>query len=222
MLFRSSIGKKVIMSVTGLIWIGYLLLHMYGNLKAFGGPEVYNHYAESLRLLGEPLLGIGHALFSARVIFVVSIALHIWAAISLKVMAVRARPQNYDTYRIMEANYATVTMRWGGAVIAAFLLYHVAHFTWGARFLQPDFTRGEPYQNLVAGFNNPIHLALYLFALIVVGLHLYHGAFSFFQTMGWRSASYEGGMRALATILALAIPIGFAVLPLSVASGLLR
>ena len=207
------------MSITGLIWVGYLVLHMYGNLKVFGGPDAFNDYAESLRGLGAPLLEEGHALLAVRVVLVVSIALHIWAAISLKMMASRARPQNYDTYRIVEANYAMVTMRWGGAAIAAFLLYHVAHFTWGLPLLQSDFTRGEPYQNLVAGFHNPIHLALYLFALIVVGLHLYHGAWSFFQTMGWRSASFNQGMRVLASVLALGIPIGFAVIPLSVVTG---
>ena len=207
------------MSITGLIWVGYLVLHMYGNLKVFGGPDAFNHYAESLRGLGAPLLGEGHALQAVRVVLVVSIALHIWAAISLKMMASRARPQNYDTYRIVEANYAMVTMRWGGAAIAAFLLYHVAHFTWGLPLLQSGFTRGQPYQNLVAGFDNPIHLALYLFALIVLGLHLYHGAWSFFQTMGWRSASFNQGMRVLASVLALGIPIGFAVIPLSVVTG---
>ncbi len=207
------------MSITGLIWIGYLVLHMYGNLKVFGGPDAFNHYAEGLRLLGAPLLGEGHALLAARVVFVVSIALHIWAAIALKMMASRARPQNYDTYRIVEANYAMVTMRWGGAAIAAFLLYHVAHFTWGSSLLQSGFVRGQPYQNLVAGFHNPIHVALYLFALIVVGLHLYHGAWSFFQTMGWRSESANKGVRVLASTLALGIPIGFAVIPLSVVAG---
>jgi len=207
------------MSVTGLIWIGYLVLHMYGNLKVFGGPDAGNHEAEGLRGLGAPLLGRNHALWAARGVFVVSIALHIWAAVSLKIMAARARPQNYDTYRIVEANYAMVTMRWGGAAIAAFLLYHVAHFTWGSSFLQSDFTRGQPYQNLVAGFQNPVHLTLYLVALIVVGLHLYHGAWSFFQTMGWRHASLDKGLRIAASLLALGIPVGFALIPLSVAVG---
>ena len=207
------------MAITGLIWIGYLVLHMYGNLKVFGGPEAFNHYAEGLRTLGTPLLGQGHALLVARVIFTVSIALHIWAAIALKMMAARARPQNYDTYRIAEANYAVVTMRWGGAVIAAFLLYHVAHFTWGNTLLQPDFIRGAPYRNLVAGFSNPIHLTLYLLALAVVGLHLYHGTWSFFQTMGWRSESLNRSLRVLASVLAVGIPVGFAVVPLAVVTG---
>ncbi len=207
------------MSITGLIWIGYLVMHMYGNLKVFGGPETFNHYAESLRWLGAPLLGKGHALFAARMVFVVSLVLHMWAAIALKRMAAQARPQNYDTYRIVGANYAMVTMRWGGAAIAAFLLYHVAHFTWGSFLLQADFVRGQPYQNLVVGFQNPIHVTLYLGALIVVGFHLYHGAWSFFQTMGWRSEAFNKGTRVLASVLALGIPAGFALIPIAVVAG---
>lgn len=209
------------MSVTGAIWIGYLALHMYGNLKVFGGAVAFDHYAESLRNLGEPLLGQGHALLFTRVLLAASIALHIWAAVSLKLMAVRARPQNYDTYRIVEANYATVTMRWGGGVIGAFLLYHVAHLTWGANFLQPDYVRGEPYQNLIHAFSSPLHVVLYLLALIVVGLHLYHGSESFFQTMGWSNESYARGIKALTAILALGIPIGFSLVPLSVITRLI-
>lgn len=210
------------MSLTGVIWIGYLVLHMYGNLKVFGGQEAFNHYAEGLRHLGEPLLGQGHALLTFRVILVVSVALHIWAAISLKLMAAKARPQNYETYKIVEANYAAVTMRWGGAVIAAFLLYHVAHLTWGISILQAGYTRGDPYQNLIQSFGNPIHVSLYLISLIVVGLHLYHGAGSFFQTMGWRSESSIRGIKALASVLALGIPIGFALVPLSVIAKFIK
>lgn len=220
MWFRSSIGKKLIMSITGLIWIGYLVLHMYGNLKVFAGAEAFNHYAESLRVLGTPILGHGHALLAARLVFTVSIVLHIWAALALKRMAVRARPQRYETYKIVQANYATVTMRWGGAVIAAFLVYHLAHFTWGASFLQPGFTRGMAFQNLVTGFQNPVHVVLYLAALVVVGLHLYHGSWSFFQTMGWRVERYDRAIRVGTALLALSVPLGFAVVPLSVAAGL--
>ncbi len=220
--FRSSIGKKIIMSVTGLIWIGYLVLHMYGNLKAFGGADAFNHYAEGLRSLGAPLLGQGHGLLVARIVFLVSICLHIWAALVLRRMAMQARPQTYSTYKIVKANYAVITMRWGGAVIAAFLVYHLAHFTWGLPFLSSHFVRGEPYQNLVAGFQNPVHLVLYLVALVVVGMHLYHGAWSFFQTMGWRTDRHDRTIRMGTTLLALMVPLGFATVPLSVLAGLIR
>lgn len=222
MLFRSSIGKKIVMSVTGLIWIGYLVLHMYGNLKAFGGAVAFNHYAEGLRELGAPLLSHGHGLMAARIVFLVSLCLHMWAALTLKRMAMRARPQTYNTYKIVEANYAAITMRWGGAVIAAFLVYHLAHFTWGTPILNVHFVRGEPYQNLVAGFQNPVHLVLYLLALVVVGFHLYHGAWSFFQTMGWRTVRYDRVIRVGTALLAVVVPLGFATVPLSVLAGLIR
>lgn len=220
MLFRSSIGKKIVMAITGLVWIGYLLLHMYGNLKVFAGADAFNHYAESLRTLGEPVLAHGHLLMLVRIVLAISLALHVWAAIALKAMAMRARPRNYATYEIVEANYATVTMRWGGAAIAAFTIYHLAHFTWGMRALQNDFVRGEPYHNLISGFQNPLHVALYLAALTVVGLHLYHGTWSFFQTMGLRRSALDPGIRALSLVLALAISIGFATVPISVAARL--
>lgn len=219
MLFQSSIGKKVVMSVTGLVWVGYLVMHMYGNLKVFNGAEAFNHYAESLRSFGAPLLGHGHFLMAFRIVFLVSILLHVWAAVSLMRMAVRARPQRYETYRIVNANYAAITMRWGGAVIAAFLIYHLAHFTWGARFLAPEFVRGAPYQNLVMGFQNPLHAILYLLALVTVGLHLYHGSWSLFQTMGWRTAKYDRPIRSLTAVLSLLIVLGFAVVPVAVLAG---
>ncbi len=222
MLFRSSIGKKIIMSVTGLIWIGYLVLHMYGNLKAFGGADAFNHYAEALRELGAPLLGHGHALTAARIIFLVSISLHIWAALTLKRMAMRARPQTYQTFKAVEANYAAVTMRWGGAVIALFLVYHLAHFTWGTPFLNIQFVRGDPYHNLVMGFRNPVHLILYLLALLVVGFHLYHGSWSFFQTMGWRTTRYDRLIRTGTALLAVLVPLGYATVPLSVLVGFIQ
>lgn len=219
-LLRSSIGKKIIMAITGLIWVGYLLMHMYGNLKVFGGAEAFNHYAESLRTLGAPLLGHGHALLVARAGLLIAIILHVWCAVALKRMAARARPQRYDTYRIMNANYAMVTMRWGGAAIAAFLLYHVAHLTWGVPGLNAQFVHGAPFQNLVAGFQNPVHVILYLIALVMIGLHLYHGTASFWQTMGWRTAKHDSLIRGFALILALGVPLGFATVPLSVLVGL--
>ncbi len=222
MLFRSSLGKKIVMSVTGLIWIGYLALHMYGNLKAFGGADALNHYAEELRNLGAPLLGHGHLLLLVRIVLLIAIALHIWAALALRQMALRARPQTYDTFQVVKADYAAITMRWGGATIAAFLVYHLAHFTWGLPFLNTRFMRGAPYENLVAGFQNPVHTILYLVALVVVGFHLYHGAWSFFQTMGWRTVRHDHVIRLGTTLLAVVVPLGFAAVPLSVWMGLIR
>lgn len=148
-LYRTSIGKKVIMALSGIVWIGYVVMHMYGNLKAFNGPEYFDAYAEGLRSLGAPVFGHLHLLTVARIIFVVSIAVHIWAALSLYRQALRARPYSYATSRVVQANYASRTMRYGGIVIAFFLLFHLAQLTWGVQGVHSEFIRGEAYHNLV-------------------------------------------------------------------------
>ncbi len=220
-LTRSTIGKKVIMAVTGLIWIGYVVVHMYGNLKVFFGLEYFNHYAEGLRVLGEPLLGRLHLLTVARIVLVGSIAAHVWAAVSLTRQAQTARPQRYAVTKRMSADYAALTMRWGGATIFFFILYHLAHLTWGLPLLNTNYVRGEAYQNLVYGFQNPINVAIYLAALTALGFHLYHGTWSMFQTLGLLDRNTTPPVRALAWILAIVIPVGFAVVPISVMLGII-
>ncbi len=219
-LTRSSIGKKVIMAVTGLVWIGFVFFHMYGNLKAFGGAEYFNHYAESLRELGAPIFARLHLLILLRIIVTVSVILHVWAAVTLTQTAWKARPQSYEMKRIVQANYASITMRYGGAVIFFFLIYHLAHFTWG--WLPGRFVRGDAYGNLVAGFQNPFNVVLYLVAVTALGFHLYHGTWSLFQTLGFNNQQYDKGLRGFALLLALVIAVGFAVVPLSVMFGIVQ
>ncbi len=219
-MWRSSIGKKIIMAGTGLIWIGYLLLHMYGNLKVFAGQEAFNHYAESLRTLGEPMVGHGHALLLARVVLTLTLVAHVWAAVALTRIAQQARPVGYAKFRPASGNYATVTMRWGGLALGLFILYHLAHLTWNVRVLTGAYEPGNTFDKLVVGFNNPVNVVLYLLALMAVGFHLWHGGASFFQTMGWRTAASQQWIRVLTGSLAVAIPVGFAVVPLAVAAGL--
>lgn len=219
-MWRSSIGKKIIMAGSGLVWIGYLLLHMYGNLKVFAGPEAFNHYAESLRTLGEPFVGHGHALMLVRIVLTLSILVHVWAALALTRIARKARPVGYAKFQQASGNHATVTMRWGGLVLALFILYHLAHLTWNVPALTGEFETGNTFDKLVVGFHNPVTVGLYLLALVAVGLHLWHGGASFFQTMGWRTAANRTGIRILTGILAIAIPAGFAVVPLAVVAGL--
>ena len=219
-MWRSSIGKKIIMAGTGLIWIGYLLVHMYGNLKVFAGEEAFNHYAESLRTLGEPMVGHGHVLMLARIVLTLSLVAHVWSAMALTRAAQQARPVGYAKFRQASGNYATVTMRWGGLVLGLFILYHLAHLTWNVPALTGEFESGNTFDKLVVGFTNPVNVILYLLALVAVGLHLWHGGASFFQTMGWRTAGNRQRIRFLTGALAVAIPAGFAVVPLAVATGL--
>jgi succinate dehydrogenase / fumarate reductase cytochrome b subunit len=220
-LYRTSIGKKVIMALTGVIWISYVVVHMYGNLKVFVGPVYFNEYAEELRYLGRPIFGHLHLLTIARIVFVVSILLHIWAALSLYRQAAKARPQSYANYRVVQADYASRTMRYGGIVIALFLLFHLAQLTWGVEAVSGEFIHGDPYHNLVSVFQSPLVVAVYLIALVMLGFHLYHGAWSMFQTLGLNSNRYDRAIRGLAILLAIVVPVGFAAVPIAVQLGVL-
>lgn len=219
-LTRSTIGRKVIMAVTGLIWIGYVVMHMYGNLKVFLGPEVFNHYAEGLRVLGEPVFGRLHLLTIARIVLVGSIAAHVWAAVTLTRQAQIARPQRYAVTKPQAADYAALTIRYGGIAIFFFVLYHLAHLTWGVPGVHNDYLRGDAYHNLVIGFQNPLNVILYLVALTALGFHLYHGTWSMCQTLGLVTHDSTPPIRALAWLLAIVVPVGFALVPISVMLGI--
>jgi succinate dehydrogenase / fumarate reductase cytochrome b subunit len=218
-IYRSSIGKKALMALTGVIWIGYVVAHMYGNLKAFQGVEAFNHYAEGLRYLGEPIFGYLHLLTVARIVLVAAILIHIWAAWSLFVMARAARPASYASRRVVQANYASVTMRYGGVVILLFVIYHLAHLTWGIGGIHSDYVRGDPFHNLVVGFSSLPIVLIYLAALVALGLHLYHGTWSMFQTLGLMDREWDLPLRLLAWVLAIVIPVGFAAVPIAIQIG---
>lgn len=220
-IYRSSIGKKALMAVTGLIWIGYVILHMYGNLKVFQGSEHFNEYAEGLRYLGAPIFGYLHLLTIARIVLVAAILVHIWAAYSLFAMARTARPTSYASRRVVQANYASVTMRYGGVVILLFIIYHLAHLTWGLNAVHSDYIRGDAYHNLVSGFQSLPVVIIYLVALVALALHLFHGTWSMFQTLGLNDHNWDGAFRALAWLLAIVVPLGFAVVPLAVQFGMI-
>jgi succinate dehydrogenase / fumarate reductase cytochrome b subunit len=219
-LTRSTIGKKVIMAVTGLVWVGFLAFHMYGNLKVFQGAVYFNDYSEGLRHIGSPIFSAYHLLWVARIGLIVSVVLHIWAALDLTRAAHRARPENYALKKNIRADYAAVTIRYGGLVIFLFLVYHLAHFTWGVTAVHPDFIPGDAYHNLVVGFQNPVNVVLYLIALVAVGLHLYHGSWSMFQTLGFNNQKYDSSLRSLALALGVLIPLGFALAPFAVLFGI--
>lgn len=220
-IYRSSIGKKALMAVTGLIWIGYVIMHMYGNLKVFQGSEHFNEYAEGLRFLGAPIFGHLHLLMIARIVLVAAILVHIWAAYSLFAMAREARPVSYASRRVVQANYASVTMRYGGVVILLFIIYHLAHLTWGLNPVHSDYIRGDAYHNLVYGFQSLPVVIIYLVALVALALHLFHGTWSMFQTLGLNDHNWDGAFRALAWLLAIVVPLGFAVVPLAVQFGMI-
>ena len=218
---RSTIGRKALMAVTGLVWIGFVAMHMWGNLHIFQGAEAFNHYAEFLREVGDPLFSYGQLLNLLRVVTVTSILLHVWAAYTLYQMARRAHGSSYAVKRVVQANYATRFMRIGGVVIILFLLFHLAQFTWVALPETALTPRMDPYSNVITAFQNPAIALVYIVAVAALGLHLYHGVWSMFQTLGLNNRNWDGFFRGLAVIVAIVVPIGFITVPVAVMLGFL-
>ena len=212
---RSSIGRKVIMAVTGAILFGFVLVHMIGNLQVYLGPEAMNHYAVFLR---QVLHGTG--LWIARAILLAAVILHIWSATSLTLTSRKARPIGYREQKWRESTYASRTMRWGGVIILLFVIYHLLHFTTGT--LHPSFIEGDVYHNFVAGFRSvPVSL-FYIFAMLALGLHLRHGLWSMCQTLGVSHPRYIRAARIGAWAFAILIVVGNISFPLAVLAGIVR
>ncbi len=221
-LHRTTIGKKVIMAVTGLIGIGFVIGHMYGNLKVFSGAEEFNAYAEGLREFGSPIFTHAEPLWLVRLILLVAVGLHVWAAWSLYQESRQARLTKYSMQTILETTWAARYIRFGGTVIFIFIILHLMQFTWGVPGIHPNFIPGNAYHNLVTGFQSYFYLPaiFYLVAMALLGFHLYHGAWSMFQTLGLNGKNYTHLLRGLALAVALVVSIGFAVVPLGVVLGL--
>ena len=218
--WRSAIGKKAVMAVTGIILFGFVLAHMIGNLKVYAGSEAMNSYGEWLRTIGYPGLPMMGALWIARIVLLAAVVLHIWAAWSLTMMNRAARPLGYERQDYAAASYASRTMRWGGILVLLFVIYHILHFTTGQA--HPDFVHGRPYENLVLGFSVPWVAIFYILANLALGLHLYHGLWSMFQSMGWNNPKFNPWRRHFATAFAAIITLGNVSFPLAVMLGVVR
>ncbi len=217
--YGSTIGKKVVMAITGLVWIGFLVGHMAGNLQAFplfGGYEKLNAYAAFLRNTPSLLWGTRIALLSA-------IALHVHAAFSLWALNNDARPRSYAQRKNQVTNYAALTMRYGGLTLIAFIIYHLLHLTLGMTgHLGYEFDAANPYNNLVYGFQNIFVAGFYILAQCALGMHLYHGAWSLTQTLGGDHPKYNGLRQSAAIGATLLIVFGFISIPISVQTGVLQ
>jgi succinate dehydrogenase / fumarate reductase cytochrome b subunit len=214
LLWESSVGKKVIMAVTGLIMVAYLITHVLANLLVFQGPGTINAYSAFLH-------GTGGALWAARVVLLVALILHVVAAVQLANRRAEARPVSYAGGREPQVStWASRTIRWGGAVILAFLVYHILHFTVGT--VHPDFVEGNPYHNVATGFHSLPVVMVYLVAMAAVGLHLYHGVWSSGRSLGMSSPSPYPLRRTLALVLALLVWLGFTAIPIAVYAGVVR
>jgi succinate dehydrogenase / fumarate reductase cytochrome b subunit len=219
-LYRSSVGKKILMAVTGVIFVLFVLAHMYGNLKAFYGSEKFNHYAEFLREMGAPIFGRGQLLWVFRIVLLAAVGIHVLMAIQLWLLSRSARPVSYvKGLQSEESTYASRTIRWGGVIIFVFVVYHLLHFTIGTA--HPSFVPGAAYENLVIGFQSwPVVLA-YAVALGALCLHLYHGVWSALQTLGANHVRYNKYRRPLAVIVAAAVFVGFMTVPAAVVAGII-
>jgi len=218
--YRSAIGKKAVMAVTGLILFGWIFLHMVGNLKLYMGAESLNHYAEWLRQLGAPMLPNTVALWLTRVLLIVAVVFHIHSAYSLTVMNAKARPVGYTDRDYVKGTYAARTMRWGGVIILLFVIYHLLHLTTGDA--HHDFIPGDVYHNVVTGFQVPWVAAVYILANLALGLHVYHGVWAMFSSLGLVNPRFEAWRRNFAAVFAVVITTANILFPLSVLTGFVR
>jgi succinate dehydrogenase / fumarate reductase cytochrome b subunit len=219
--YRSAVAKKWIMALTGIALLGYVLVHMVGNLHLYEGAVQLNEYAEGLRDIGEPLAPRTAILWVLRIGLLAAFLLHVHAAYSLTVMNRRARPQGYQSPRdYIAADFASRTMRWTGVIVLLFVLYHLAALTWGVRGFAPEeFERGEVYANVVASFQNPIVAGIYILANIALAFHIYHGTWSLFQSLGVNNPRFNRWRRGFATAFAAVILIGNVSFPIMVLTG---
>lgn len=211
----SSVGRKWIMAVTGLILFGFVIVHMIGNLQIFLGPEAMNGYGEWLREIGH-----GSGLWIARGVLLASVLLHIWAAVSLARENREARPVGYRRLHHRSSDYASRTMIWSGPLLALFIVYHLLHLTTGQA--HPDFIAGDVYHNFIVGFSNPLVTGFYVVSMIALGFHLYHGAWSMLQSMGLSHPHYDRFRRPFAISFTLVVVGGNIVMPLAVLAGMVR
>ncbi len=208
------------MAITGIILFVFVVLHMLGNLKLYQGPEKLNAYAEWLRELGTPSLPHAGMLWMVRVVLLVAVVIHIVAAIQLTMVNVRARPVRYAKYKPVASNYAARTMRWSGAIVLLFIVYHLLHFTWGTA--HADFRPGDVYHNVVTRFSNTWVSAVYIAAQLALGLHLYHGMWSLFQSLGWSHPRYNHWRKTFAIGSAIVITVGNVSFPVAVLTGVVH
>jgi len=208
-LFDSTIGKKAVMAVTGLVLLGFVIGHMLGNLQVFLGADALDGYAHKLRTLGPLLWGV-------RGVLLLALVLHGWMVVDLYARSATARPIGYRVYNTVATNYAAKAMWLSGVVILLFVVYHLAHFTYPGLSMSSTYAHdahGKVYQNVVNGFRVPWVSGVYLLAQILLGMHIFHGAWSVLQTLGVSHPSYNIRLRGFARTLELSSSLVTAAYP---------
>lgn len=212
--YASTVGRKAVMAVTGIVWVGFVVVHMIGNLLVHRGPEAINHYGQ---LLKSNLV----LLWGTRTGLLVALVFHVHAALTLAQRARAARPAGYARLEPQVSTWSARLMRAGGILLLVFVVFHVLHFTTGT-VLPSLFVEGEVYQNVVRSFSIGWVVAFYVVAMAALGLHLHHGVWSVFQTLGANHPHLDPGRRRLAWALAVGISVGFISVPAAVVLGWVR
>jgi len=218
--YRSAVGKKWVMAITGVVLMGFVLAHMIGNLKLYLSKEEINLYGEALRNMPGALLPRTVLLWTIRIVLILAFVFHIHSAIGLTLINRSARPpaDRYQSKRdYVAADYASRTMRWTGIIILAFLVFHLMDLTWGNA--NGRFVRGDPYNNLVASFDRPVVALVYVVANVLLGIHIFHGAWSMFQSLGLNNPRFNQWRRRFAQAFAAVIVVGNVSFPIAVTVG---
>jgi len=218
---HSTIALKMLMAVTGIIFVGFVLAHMYGNLKAFAGHDAFNEYAEHLREMGEPLLPHAGALWLIRVVLLVSVAIHVYAALTLWRRKQRARTVKYVVKKNHHSTFSSHWMRWGGIALLLFVVWHLLNFTIGK--VNPEGgPTDDPYVLMVDTFQVWWMTLIYLAAMVALAMHLRHGVWSAAQTLGLtNNARARRNANAIGYLLATVIAGGFSLVPIFVLAGVI-
>lgn len=217
--YQTSVGKKMVVAVTGVAMFLFLIGHMVGNLKAFAGAEAYDHYAHTLRVLFADFIGPYTFLWIARIGLLVSVIAHVVTVILLAKQNKAARPRKYAKPVSRAATFSSRFMMVSGLLLLAFIIFHILHFTTG--HIEPTpFEYGKVYANLDGAFNQWWLVAIYIVAVVIVGWHLFHGVWSFFHTLGLNNPDRSRLLARFATGSAVVLVVGFAALPVAVFLGL--
>ena len=211
--YRTTVGKKLVMAASGLVLFLFVIAHLAGNLQVFLGAEKLNDYAALLRRMPE-------LLWPARIVLLAALVTHVIASVQLVFANRRARPVRYAVKCDVETNYAARTMAISGPLVLLYVVYHLAMFVF--LVTGPGYSRTDVYRNVVLAFQVPLISGVYIAAMLLLGLHLYHGAWSMLHTLGISSPRYRWLRRGLAPAVAVAITTGYISIPLAVLAGIVE
>jgi succinate dehydrogenase / fumarate reductase, cytochrome b subunit len=207
--FLTSVGKKVVMSLTGILLLCFVTFHLLGNIQFYGGPPLLDAYAHFLK-------SIPKVLWTLRGLMLLAVLLHMTMALLTTLQSWRARGQRYEVKRYLGSNIASRTMRWTGVLLGGYVVFHLLDLTIGLRAVHPGFDVHLVFNNVWASFSRPPVAVFYIVGMVVLGLHVFHGAWSLFQTLGLSHAKYNLWRRVLATLLSLALAVGYISIPVTV------